>query len=389
MPTKKTKIKGLISSSFVNYKAAELRIKTQWLVVYYAKNPFTKEMQRFRVVVPSMKSETERIKHGKKIRDEINKKLAEGWSPFSTDTFATDFKTYDHCKEKFLELINLDIKKGLKRQDTERTYKSNFSMIELFAKRKKQKLNFIFELNRVFIVNYLDFILYDRNNTHRTYNNHLNFIKGFLNFCVTYGFLSENFAIGIAKKKEGQKIRQLLDTDVKSKIKSIEDLNFHYYALCMTTYFCFIRRTELSKLLVRHVDILNSTITIPSEISKNKNTETITIPKSFLPIISKHINFSNLDDFLFSTNDFKSGKNQLNPKKVSDTWEKFRKLLKISKVFQFYSLKDTGITDLLNSGVPSIKVRNQARHSELATTEKYTHRNVKCDEVVQNANFDF
>ena len=383
------KNKGLKSSLFVNYKPAELRVGTQWLVVYYAKNPTTKEMQRFRVLIPSMKSQSERMKHGKKIKAEINRKLAEGWLPFYTESFDSNFKTYQFCKDKFLEQFASDIKRGYRRPDTERTYKSYFSMIELFTKRKKLPLNFIFEMNKVFVINYLDFILYDRNNTPRTYNNHLGFIKSFLAFCVAHGYLKENLASGIVKKKEGEKIRQLLTPEVKMKIKNIESLNFHYFTLCMTTYFCFIRPSELSKLMVMHVDLFNSTITVPGDISKNKNTETVTIPKAFLPIMTKHLENTNPNDFLFSLNDFRAGKLQLNSKKIYDTWQKYIKLFGMKKSFQFYSLKDTGITDLLNSGVPSIKVRDQARHSEISTTEKYTHRNRKCDEVVQNATFDF
>jgi integrase len=383
------KNKGLKSSLFVNYKPAELRLGTQWLIVYYAKNTITKEMQRFRVRVPVMKSPAERLKHGKKIKDEINRKLSSGWLPFYTESYDSNFKTYEFCKNTLLAQINSDIKRGFKRPDTERTYKSCFSMIELFAKRRKIPLNYIFEMNNTFVVNYLDFILYDRNNTHRTYNNHLGFIKAFLNFCVAHGYIKENLATGITKKKEGEKIRQLLTFEVKEKIKNIKSLNFHYYTACMTTYFCFIRPSEISKLLIRDVDLFNSTITVPGDISKNKKTETVTIPRSFLSILTKHIEGANENDFLFSLHDFKPGKMQTNAKKIYDTWQKYIKLLNVDKSFQFYSLKDTGITDLLNSGVPSIKVRDQARHSEISTTEKYTHRNRKCDEVVQNAPFDF
>ena len=52
-----------------------------------------------------------------------------------------------------------------------------------------------------------------------------------------------------------------------------------------------------------------------------------------------------------------------------------RKALNIKKEYQLYSLKDTGISNLLNSGVPPLKVRDHARHSALAMTEKYTQRN--------------
>jgi integrase/recombinase XerD len=42
-----------------------------------------------------------------------------------------------------------------------------------------------------------------------------------------------------------------------------------------------------------------------------------------------------------------------------------------SKAYQFYSLKDTGIVQMLIDGVPAIEVRNQAGHSSLEQTNQY------------------
>lgn len=66
-----------------------------------------------------------------------------------------------------------------------------------------------------------------------------------------------------------------------------------------------------------------------------------------------------------------------------------RKELGFGSEYQFYSLKDTGITDLLNSGVPSLSVRDQARHSELATTEKYIEKRSQVDQRILNSRDSF
>ena len=92
--------------------------------------------------------------------------------------------------------------------------------------------------------------------------------------------------------------------------------------------------------------------------------------------------------FLFSK-DFKTGKTAINPKKISNTWAKYRKIFGFDDKYQFYSLKDTGITDLLNSSIPAIKVRDQARHYDLKITESYTARNKFADETLRNSSFEF
>ncbi|WGU70334.1 hypothetical protein QIU18_12990 [Capnocytophaga canimorsus] len=59
------------------------------------------------------------------------------------------------------------------------------------------------------------------------------------------------------------------------------------------------------------------------------------------------------------------------------------------KEVQFYSLKDTGITDLLNSGIPAVKVQTQARHSDLKVTEHYISRSKFADETIKKSYFYF
>ena len=51
---------------YVDYKPAELRINTDWLIVYYAKIPAQNEFKRFRVRVPVISPKSERFKYGKK-----------------------------------------------------------------------------------------------------------------------------------------------------------------------------------------------------------------------------------------------------------------------------------------------------------------------------------
>ena len=122
----------------------------------------------------------------------------------------------------------------------------------------------------------------------------------------------------------------------------------------MFTYFCLIRRTELTKFKVADIRLIESCIILDASITKNRKTDSVTIPDVFLPILAQHLQYAKNSDYLFSTDNFKPGRKQLTPKKISDTWAKYRKLYGFDSKFQFYSLKDTGITDLLNTGVPAI-----------------------------------
>ena len=76
-------------------------------------------------------------------------------------------------------------------------------------------------------------------------------------------------------------------------------------------------------------------------------------------------------------------------RKIQNNWDRLRKKLDFKKEYQFYSLKDTGITDLFLAGLPSLKIRNQARHSTVQITELYTPRNMGCDETIRLSNSKF
>ena len=129
----------------------------------------------------------------------------------------------------------------------------------------------------------------------------------------------------IQTKSNGEKIRKVIPQHEKEILKSIEYENSNFFSLCMLTYFCFIRRTEITKLKVSDVNLKAGYIVLSSRISKNTKTESVTIPNNFLPLLAEHIGNANLDDFLFSANEFKTGNIQLKPKKISDTWAIIRK----------------------------------------------------------------
>lgn len=375
---------------FIDYKPAVLQkgVKENWLIVYYAKVPAQNEFKRFRKRVPPLSPTREREKYAKKMIATINQKLENGWSPFYEDT-NVKYKSVEYCAELFLKMQQREVEEGVKRTDTLRSYKSFLDLFVKYLKDKKLMLKFVIEIDTFVIQNYLDYLFYDRKNSARTYNNHLKFLNTFFLWCKTKNFINANPAESIKPKAKVQKKREVLAVDIKAKVKTLRETNFHYYVLCMLTYYCFIRRTELTKLKVSDVYLHGGYIVIDGENSKNRKTESVTIPDVFLSDLAQHLTTANNSDYLFSTNKFKAGPTPITPKKISDEWAKFRKLHKFDSKYQFYSLKDTGITDLLNSGIPAIKVRDQARHYDLKITESYTARNKFADEMVKAATFAF
>src|SRR5690606_5156962 len=127
--------------------------------------------------------------------------------------------------------------------------------------------------------------------------------------------------------------------------QAAQQLNYHYYALMMMTYYCFIRGTELTKLKVSDVFLDESYVQVDAESSKNRKSESVTIPAPMKIILQNHLRDADRTHYLFSLDNYKPGSVQLTYKRIPDTWRKIRAMTGIGLEYQFYSLKDTGITD--------------------------------------------
>ena len=366
----------------VAFKPAELRIGTDWLIVYYAKDPQSDKLIRFRNRVPKMSNKKERLRFAQKMIDTLNEQLYSGWSPYMGNL--TEVKTIDYCFDYYLKTLSKELSDGVKRKSTCNNYKHFITAFTEYLSIYQKNAKFISDISTLICDHFLDRIYIEKEKSARTYNFYLMCMRTFFNFCLSKGFIKENPVKNTKLKTIKEKTRVVLNQKEKKQLQLLREDNFHFYVFCMTTYYCFIRPNELKKLKVEHVNIEKSYITIPSSISKNRKTENVTIPNIFIEELKEHIGKASKDLFLFGKK-FAPGKQAVT--NLFYNWENVRKKYGFRKEVQFYSLKDTGITDMLNAGVPAIKVRDQARHSDLKITEIYTARNNSADETVKNIHY--
>jgi hypothetical protein len=201
---------------FVDYKPAELRIAKEWIIVYYAKNPVTNDFNRFRVRVPVLKNIKERKEYGKKIVFELNDKLKSGWLAYYETTSVNEFKTISYCVDLYVDYLEKDFKANEKRFDTLRSYKNVVKKFNAYLIEKEPKLRLILEIKKEIVVRYLDYLFYAKCNKAVTYNNNLILLGIFFKWCIERGYLKNNPAEGILKRKKQPKIRQVLDFETMS-----------------------------------------------------------------------------------------------------------------------------------------------------------------------------
>lgn len=361
----------------VDFVPAEIKKgkKGNWRVEYYITDPTAKtpKLKRQQHRIRPMANTRERERFGKRMCFEINRKLERGWNKYLEAEAANSFIMVKDVIARYLKNIEKQVKDNSLREDTLRAYTSYLANLEKYLLSQGLQDMFCIKFNRHVVGAFLDHIYYERNNSPRTYNNYLGFLNIFCKYMIRKDHINVNPAEGFLKKPKGEKVRTIIrDKDLKEIFDYLKENDHPYAVACAMVYYGLIRRTEMSKMLVRDISLKDRLILVRPEVSKNGTQQTVTILDELMPYLIKHLDGAHNSDFLFSHNNLLPGMKRRWPKHFSDKWTKLKRTLNLSTRYHFYSLKDTGITNLLKAGVAPIHVRDHARHSDIAMTQKYT-----------------
>lgn len=352
-------------------------------IEFYAYDPVPGKMRRKRVKVNHIYGLRNRKQYAKECITRFANLLSDGWNPW-IDCDPDDIDLFLDCLDRYEEHVQKQHTSGLFRKQTYDDYKSKIKIIRHYVEnvqKTKDRIRYMFQFTKRWCVDFLDYIYIERNNGAQTYNNYLSFLRTLCEWWIARGMITTKPTDGIQpiSKRLFAKERGCIPID---KVKEIgewtkkNDPYFHF--ACQILYYCFIRPVEMTRLLVSDFNLKESTVTIRATASKNKRTQTVTIPKKvLLHGIELGIFSAPMSYHVFSEK-LRPGAEEIDPKKFRDHWAKVSRKLKLKKEWKFYSLKDTGITEMLRQNTTApIHVKEQARHSSLAITEIYIGENRK------------
>ena len=304
----------------------------------------------------------------------LSNKLADGWNPWidgQPDNYIRILDVIDH----FDDTVHKHHSNGYYRDQTRDDYKSKLRIIRRFIDRNPGKFIYMFQFDHRFIRDFLDYLTLDLGNSPQTHNNYLIFLRMFSRWLLERRYIKTDPTAGMRAfpKRLITKERTIIPQDIIEQIGAWTDIHDpHMHFACLMLYYTFVRPQELCRLKVRDFDLQRSVLTVPGSASKNKTTQSVTLPKKVVAYGIKIGVFSApMGDYVFSRK-LRPGKEKIDPKIFRDHWAKIRKALKLKEEYKFYSLKDTGITYMLRQNVVApVNVKDQARHSSLSITEIY------------------
>ena len=345
--------------------------KHGWQIEFHAADPVSGKLKRHVTKLNKLRDRYQRLAdfkaHCNEIICSINAKLAGGWTPFGeyqNSRLLTPLKMVvaDYLKEKETEL----------RPDTMRSYKS-FCKGFLEWSEKTVKNCQIGLFNRVLAVKFMDHCLFDRKLHGRSWNNQLKAARAFFSWAIEKCYAKENPFAAIRPKREDPKKRIMIPRDFRQKVSQwCEANNPEFLTVCELVYTSLIRPKEVRMLRVEDVHLDSHYIFIRAEIAKTHYERFASLTPQLEARIAKLLEGAKPEWYLIGDG-YHPGPKQIADKRFTKDWIAMRQALGLPQEMQLYSLRDTGIHEMLKSGIDALTVMQHADHHDLSMTTRYAN----------------
>ena len=356
----------------IDYLPAQLKHNSHgWYVEYQTIDPSTGTMKRYWVRMNKLRKRYARLAdfraHCNQIVCNLNAKLAGGWTPLGESQNTRLYTPLsmvisDYLAEKEAEL----------RPDTIRSYRSFCTGFLKWLDDTAPKCQTIV-FNKVLAVKFLDHCFKDRKLTGRSWNNQLKSARALFAWAVEKCYCKENPFAGIKTKREAEKRRVLIPPEQRQRIAEwCMENNPGLLIVSQLVYSSLIRPKEIRCIRVADVYLKERYIHIGSTVAKTHYTRFATLTPKLVELLAGWIAAAKETDYLIGR-DYKSCPIQQSNSRFVKDWEKMRKELQLPETMQLYSLRDTGINEMLKSGIDPLTVMQHADHHDLSMTTRYAN----------------
>ncbi|AEE53716.1 tyrosine-type recombinase/integrase [Haliscomenobacter hydrossis] len=213
-----------------------------------------------------------------------------------------------------------------------------------------------------------------------TYNKYLQLLNAIL-----VGIGSPHICEGIKTLRQNPTpARYFQKFQIKKLSSAIQAKDPQLWTFVQFLYYCFVRPRELVFLRAGNVLLESEQIYIPGEVSKNKKSEYVSIPKAFLPSLQYILDLPP-ERLLFP-----SPQDITKPLGFDKMYRRHQKILKengFGKGYVLYSWKHTGAVQAVKAGITLKELQIQLRHHSLDQVDQYLRQMGVWDLVNLQENF--
>ena len=352
-----------------------------WYISFYAFDPAKGEMRRKRIKINSVGSASQKRKYASQLCHRLSDKLESGWNPWVEADSDRGYKQFSDALIHYRNYTTKLLNDGVLRQSTYHDYMCFAHILEEWNESRYSPIRYVYQFDRTLCVRFLDYVYIERENSPRTRNNYLAFLRAFSSFLVQHLYLKErptDGLVGIGKALLKMERKVIAPNDMQQLHDWLEEHNRPFLLVCYFLHYMLIRPKEIAKLRLCDICVAKQTIYIDDTISKNKKSAIVTMPQKIIELMADLGYFNAPSNYYIFSKGFRPGPEWVNEKTYRDFWSRYiRPALHFPKEYKFYSLKDTGITAMLRAGCDALSVKEQARHSSLLMTDIYTPQDIR------------
>ena len=370
--------------------------KCYWYISFYAFDPYQEKLRRKRIrISPKFKKVSDKRMYANDLLERITLELRQGWNPWVSYASPEQYATWQDVCDAYRAYITKAMSESLLRAKTWKGYTSFLNNFNDWNDSQPRPIHYVFQFDKKVLSRFVDWLWLDKGLSVRTRDNYVTWLKIFSKWLLSRSYVESDPAASlqaIGGKIKSNKNRTVIPHEAMARLREyLKETNKHFLLACYILYYCFIRPNEMSYIQLRHISIERGTIHIPAFSSKNGKEGTVTLPDVVLRLMIELDIFKNPDDYYLFSKGLKPGKKRHSAKQFTDYWSHYiRKQLRFPMEWKFYSLKDTGITDLIKENTDLLTVRNQARHHSLLMTDIYTPHDIEeANEVIKKRKADF
>lgn len=338
-------------------------------------DPLTQTMRRKKYYLDKFKTKKEKRTYAAELIAQLCAKLRSGWNVWaeSVDNVReyTSIAQVNALWHTWIE--RLEAAGTLRKSSADRMRSFAHVFFTWLGTDQVHGCHYVYQLTRDVLSDFLDYLLLDKEVKPLTRNNYRTWLVGFCDFLVEKRFARENVAAAIKVLNEAPKDRDALTPrELKTMRSYLEEKGQkHFLLACLLEYYCFIRPNELCYVRIGDISVRGQSISLSGAFTKNKQDAKVGVNQTVLDMMIDLGVFNAPNDwYLFGSKTLRPGATQQEARIFRQYWLKMRRALKWPEELQFYSLKDSGIRDLANAeGI--VVARDQARHSDVSTTNKY------------------
>lgn len=346
-------------------------LSKQWYVYFYFRTESGRKQFRFSEGLNSLKTKKERRVEANGLIEALTLHLSGGWNPATkTVDVPEDFTPPKTIVEAFEDIFS--IKSAYLTEASQRTYRNQINLFTRWVKKKKLDRLHVHNFTSSHARAYCDYLLKTRRYCGKTYNGHLTMLRTFFAEMVDRKYMDISPVQGFKSVRQEVGKNTVYSEQEELLFNAVQEEDPWFYIATRFVRYCFLRRTELSRIQVKHINWENKTIVIPSKNSKSRIQDSVTIPRTLEKLIAR-TGYTALDPetYLFGKH-FEPSLNRLKrADDFSDRQRKHNRNLGIKKECTFYSWKHTGAVELYNLTKDPYTVMRQCRHTDIKMTMTY------------------